>query len=691
MDNKMFEKLNLNPFFNYKNYEVKYKVILQEIFSRRKHLFGYTNDEILLEVMNFCNNVDSLEYLDIDADILGFYMPSEEKVAGKIVVNKRKIEKLQIDKPFESVAMCIFDSLASSLSHAILDDRRTGEFGLYSSNNFDKIEVLDELINKAFAYLVTNEKSNLNTDNASPKILALVDIIAASLGFTRIEFLKLASLKRKKFEDAIAEKIGNKETALDIINCFSLNLTLLYSAISSDLKNSNLDNKTSRKNILNAIASVYSVAVIAMNTRIKDSVVPEDINSYIIKLKKEFATINKLSFDLMDAFNLTVDEKEIVYMSLNEYLNSLNIKIAALSFISDNLHVMTQDDIELSILAIRDSNILTKMNEISKNYDLSFSYEDFNYKKYIDYIIDNESFDFDNSDMIEYIDNAFDLEKIRQITQLKNIEEVNKEENEDVVKVHEADENFEEDFSQIDQIIDRMFESKEDNMGDTKVVETIKEENLESENETNENENDVESNEDEFLQTAISRNKDELPYEDDLDKGILDCLKPKGNNLFKLEQIVDNRYNDEIYNKENEQQEDIKQEESTLHETNNEYENEISNYDTIVDEEEPLEDEEYKYEDEDQISFFDLFRTNLKKISLKLKVLFERKNNNLLPPSKEEDKMLYEKIAQEFENVYIPENDDMSDTENADETVEKEYEENPDTNGITKRVRKGRR
>lgn len=716
----MFEKLNLNPFFNYKNYEVKYKTILQEIFSRRKHLYKYTNDEILLEVMNFCNNVDILEYVDVDADMFSFYMPGEGNDPGRIVLNKQKIERLQEQYPYESIAMAIFNFICSSVTHAILDDKRTGEFGLYPSNNFDKVEVLDEITNKAFATLITGNYS----DDVAPEknylanIIKTIDIISASLGLDRIEFLKLTNLKRKKFEQEVIKLIGNEDVTLDIINCFSLNLSLLYSAMAGKIKNNNIEESTIRKNILNAIASLYSVALIAMNTRLKNTPILDDINLYISNVKLQFAILNKSSFELMDYLNLTIDEKEIIYSSLKEHLNSINIKIALLTFISANRHVIKQEDVELLLLAMRESNLKQKAEEIAQKYGIDFSYEEFNYKKYIDYKIDTYQVKFDNTDIIEYIDNAFNLESVRNKA-LQSIDnyndndgkvkdenngnvDVNDDQQESSIKVYEADDKFDDEYSQIDKIIDNMITKENESMSDTKTVPIVSDKNnFETESSiNNKTDEDILEDNQQDESTALSRNKDLEPYEDDLDKGILECLKPKEPTSLSIEDITSRLEYEQIEEEDGEstlkhpileagksfirniknissKDEQYYDEDQTLsdeEEVEVEDSDDISNYETNIKEEdyvdEDVGDSTYgEYEEYEQINLFDSLSNSLKKLSYKIKYIFKKRNNNMLPPSADLES--------------------TDDVEGHEESVNHEEVEN--TDHITKRVRKGRR
>lgn len=714
----MFEKLNLNPFFNYKNYEVKYKTILQEIFSRRKHLYNYTNDEILLEVMNFCNNVDILEYVDVDADMFSFYMPGDGSDPGRIVLNKQKIEKLQEQYPYESIAMAIFNFICSSVTHAILDDKRTGEFGLYPSNNFDKVEVLDEITNKAFATLITGNYS----DDVAPEknylanIIKTIDIISASLGLDRIEFLKLTNLKRKKFEQEVIKLIGNEDVTLDIINCFSLNLSLLYSAMAGKIKNNNIEESTIRKNILNAIASLYSVALIAMNTRLKNTPITGDINLYISNVKLQFAILNKSSFELMDYLNLTIDEKEIIYSSLKEHLNSINIKIALLAFISDNQHIIKQEDVELLLLAMRESNLKQKVEEIAHKYGIDFYYEEFSYKKYIDYKIDIYQVKFDNTDIIEYIDNAFDLESVRNKA-LQSIDDyndndgkvkddhnadvyVNDGQQESSIKVYEADDKFDDEYSQIDKIIDNMITKENESMSDTKTVPIVSDKNnFETESSINDKtDEDILEDDQQDESTALSRNKDLEPYEDDLDKGILECLKPKEPTSLSIEDITSRLEYEQIEEEDEEstlkhpileagksfirniknissKDEQYYDGDQTLSDEEEvEDSDDISNYETNIKEEEYVDEDAEEstygeYEEYEQINLFDSLSNSLKKLSYKIKYMFKKRNNNMLPPSTD-----------------LESTDDF---EGHEESINHGEVEN--TDHITKRVRKGRR
>ncbi|MEG2646070.1 MAG: hypothetical protein RSA08_03455 [Clostridia bacterium] len=685
MENKSIEKLNLNPFFNYKNYETKYKIILQEIFSRRKYLFDYSNDEILLEVMNFCNNVDSIDYIEIEDDILGFYLPSDKKDEGKIILNKTKVESLQKENPFDLISDEIFYALSHSLCHAIQDDKKTGEFGLYSTNTFDKVELLDEIATQTFASIITNFDEESMKRKASiienhKFYLQLVDLIAASFGYNKIEFLKVTNLKRKGFEDLIAQKLGSKTTSFDIINCFSINLALLYSTISQYGINESLDNKNARKNILNAVASVYSIAIIAMNTRVKTEIPYDNILSYVDKLKNEFSIINKVIFDIMDEINLTLDEKEIVYDSLKDYLNSLNTRIEAFYFVGKNLHLMSQDDIEIAIFNIRESNVLTKMNELASKYELIFEIEnEFNYKKYIDTILFKDAINFDNGEIFEYIDKVFNLEKLRIV----GLEVVEQQSNDDVKKISEekiavcnADEKFDfnDDFSQIDKIIENMMPLKEDNnLENTKTIEIIKDTDLSKEYEKDDKQQNLSkinsiSNYIEDVETALSRsNEKELEYEDDLDKGLLDCVKSKQNSSLSLEELIMQAANQSFEEQQEKAYIPIKEKtKNTLNDLDDEQKNyeeklmQIEEYNSNYKKAENEDQEKYKVEKnnlnynleedfddeyEDQINLFDNIRDNLKRISIKIKNVFLKKNIPALPAPSNED------FKEEFEYV----------------------------------------
>ena len=87
----MEKKVNLTIFFNYRNYSPRFKLLLEDVFYKKMHDEKISSSDSMQQVMQFCNDVDAIEYDKIEEEkVLSRYNKNEKR----IIINESAINNL---------------------------------------------------------------------------------------------------------------------------------------------------------------------------------------------------------------------------------------------------------------------------------------------------------------------------------------------------------------------------------------------------------------------------------------------------------------------------------------------------------------------------------------------------------------------------------------------------------------------
>ncbi|MBR1883770.1 MAG: hypothetical protein IJ809_02315 [Clostridia bacterium] len=86
----MEKKVNLTIFFNYRHYSPKFKLLLEDVFYKKMHDEKISGNDAMKEVMEFCNDIDEIEYKELDSEVLSRF----DKEARTIYINTSAVSSL---------------------------------------------------------------------------------------------------------------------------------------------------------------------------------------------------------------------------------------------------------------------------------------------------------------------------------------------------------------------------------------------------------------------------------------------------------------------------------------------------------------------------------------------------------------------------------------------------------------------
>ncbi len=144
----MEKKVNLNIFFNYRHYSPRLKMLLEDVFYKKMHDEKLSSSDAMQQVMQFCNDVDDIEYGEFDFNILSKYSKADKK----IMINSKTVASL-IDEHKDLDEEALLKNILEKQARNVLEDK---------TNDVCDI-TFDDVLNKS-GYVSPRKLSDISDD-----------------------------------------------------------------------------------------------------------------------------------------------------------------------------------------------------------------------------------------------------------------------------------------------------------------------------------------------------------------------------------------------------------------------------------------------------------------------------------------------------------------------------------------------
>ena len=195
----MEKKVNLTIFFNYRHYSPRFKLLLEDVFYKKMHDEKLSSSDAMQQVMRFCNDVDEIEYMELELQVLSRYLVDERK----IIINSLAMEKLQEDHKDLDEEALLKSILQKQVQNVIYKD----ETSKISDVTFD------DILNRN-GYVAPIRLSQISENEKKNDKESMIDDIVSPKYNRKNEEITITENDRRFVDNSKTLQIGNLQNDL---------------------------------------------------------------------------------------------------------------------------------------------------------------------------------------------------------------------------------------------------------------------------------------------------------------------------------------------------------------------------------------------------------------------------------------------------------------------------------------------
>jgi|GEM_PF-3110616 len=444
MENFKYEKLDFNDMFS-KRYK-EFTPILNEYFSRMKADSNLSEEQIDNKIILLLKNVRKIKFGILPIKYQGCFIPEKHK----ILLNANMFN---YEQDFENV----FSILTHELDHACNYDEKGKKFGMYrydkkGNNIFNPQDILlDEMrtdigaTRRVFNDNYIDDKKMIRKTFAYQNFSAFSTVLQNSLGIDEKEFLQSSEQGRTAFDKQMESKFPDPEDYYKYMERFTLDTSILF--------NIKMGKDKSKKSFEynNAFKDLKTLSYIGLNLKMEKDITDNpniNFSEYLKDIKysmeennqnfdyttKEFGITNRIN-EILELVNKgrfeDIGTMEKVKKTKEDSLNFaekniLESKIMYLEMLVDNKEQLGQK-YNTALNKITTAEKASELVEYSKE-ELNLEFKDnqenqFKIELYSDIqekrnFFKNNSYNWDNSEVIENMNCFFNINKEKKINKL---------------------------------------------------------------------------------------------------------------------------------------------------------------------------------------------------------------------------------------------------------------------------------